>query len=424
MSPNDDTLGHVAASATAQPASEAIGLRRAAVVFIFITVLLDILALGIIIPVLPPLIQGFLGGDTVQAARALGLFGTAWALMQFLFSPVQGALSDRFGRRPIVLASNFGLGLDYIVMALAPNLAWLFVGRLISGMTSASFSVAGAYIADVTPPEKRAAGFGMIGAAFGIGFVIGPALGGVLGSLEPRLPFWAAGCLSLANAMYGLFVLPESLPRERRVPVAWRRANPIGSLLLLRSHPHLLGLAIVHFLYQLAHYSLPAVFVLYAGYRYGWGESTVGLTLAGVGICAMIVQGLLVKPVVARFGERRSLLVGLLCGAAGFAIYGLAPTGPLFWIGVPVMALWGLSSPAAQGLMTRRVAPTEQGRLQGALSSIMGIAGLLGPGLFTLTFARFIGPALDWHLPGAPYLLAALLLLAAAAVAWRTTRPA
>jgi len=423
MNTPDDPAGHAAAIAEANSSVEAVSPRRAAVIFIFITVMLDILALGVIIPVLPLLIQDFLAGDTAQAARMLGLFGTAWALMQFLGSPVQGALSDRFGRRPVILLSNLGLGLDYMVMALAPNLSWLFVGRLVSGLTSASFSVAGAYIADVTPPERRAAGFGMIGAAFGIGFVVGPALGGLLGSIGPRVPFWAAAALSLANACYGLFVLPESLPRGRRVPFAWRRANPVGSLLLLRSRPQLLGLAVVHFLYQLAHYSLPAVFVLYAGYRYGWGERTVGLTLAGVGVCAMIVQGLLVRPVVARFGERRSLFAGLLCGAAGFAIYGLAASGPVFWIGVPVMALWGLSSPAAQGLMTQRVAPTEQGQLQGALSSIMGIAGLLGPGLFTLTFARFIGPARDWHLPGAPYLLAALLLLAAAAVAWRTTRP-
>jgi len=421
MNAPDDPTGQVAAIG-GKPAVAA-APRRAAVVFIFFTVMLDILALGVIIPVLPRLVESFLGGDTAQAARVLGLFGTAWALMQFLCSPVQGALSDRFGRRPVVLASNFGLGLDYLVMALAPNLIWLFVGRLISGMTAASFSVAGAYIADVTPPDKRAAGFGIIGAAFGIGFVIGPALGGLLGSVDPRLPFWGAAALSLANAAYGLFVLPESLPRERRATLAWRRANPVGSLVLLRSHPQLLGLAGVHFLYQLAHHSLPAVFVLYAGYRYGWGERTVGLTLAGVGVCAMIVQGLLVKPVVAKFGERRSLLLGLLCGAVGFAIYGLAATGPVFWIGVPVMAIWGLTGPALQGLMTRRVEPTEQGRLQGALSSIMGIAGLIGPGLFTQTFARSIGPASEWHLPGAPYLLAALLLLMGMLVAGRVTRP-
>jgi MFS transporter, DHA1 family, tetracycline resistance protein len=423
MDSAEDPAAQVAAAVTDAGAPPAAGPRRAAVVFIFFTVMLDILALGVIIPVLPKLVESFLGGDTAQAARVLGLFGTAWALMQFLCSPVQGALSDRFGRRPVVLASNFGLGLDYLVMALAPNLIWLFVGRLISGMTAASFSVAGAYIADVTPPDRRAAGFGIIGAAFGIGFVIGPALGGLLGSIDPRLPFWGAAALSLTNAAYGLFVLPESLPRERRAPLAWRRANPVGSLVLLRSHPQLLGLAGVHFLYQLAHHSLPAVFVLYAGYRYGWGERTVGLTLAGVGVCAMIVQGLLVKPVVARFGERRSLLLGLLCGAAGFAIYGLAGTGPVFWIGVPVMAIWGLTGPALQGLMTRRVEPTEQGRLQGALSSIMGVTGLIGPGLFTQTFAWFIGPARGWQLLGAPYLLAALLLLTGMLVAGRVTRP-
>jgi DHA1 family tetracycline resistance protein-like MFS transporter len=396
--------------------------RRPALAFIFITVMLDMLALGMIIPVLPTLVMDFVEGDTVRAAEIYGLFGTAWALMQFLFQPVLGALSDRFGRRPVVLLSNLGLGLDYVLMALAPNLAWLFVGRLISGVTAASFSTAGAYIADVMPPEKRAGGFGMIGAAFGIGFVLGPAFGGLLGGLDPRWPFWVAAGFSLANALYGYFVLPESLPLDRRANFSLRNANPVRSLKLLRGHRELFGLAAVHFLYNLAHHSLPSVFVLYATYRYGWDERLVGLTLAGVGVCAMAVQGGMVHPVVARIGERRALLVGLLFGAAGFAIYGLAETGLVFWIGVPVMALWGLAGPSAQSLMTRRVQPTEQGQLQGALSSIMGITGLIGPGLFTLAFARFIGPQAGWHLPGAPYLLAALMLMLALAVAWSATR--
>jgi DHA1 family tetracycline resistance protein-like MFS transporter len=402
----------------------AITPRRAALVFIFVTVALDVLALGIIIPVLPNLVASFLGHETARAARVYGLFGTTWALMQFLFSPMLGALSDRFGRRRVILISNFGLGLDYILMALAPTLSWLFVGRVISGITAASIPAAFAYIADVTPAEKRAGAFGMVGAAFGLGFVLGPALGGVLGGVNLHLPFWVAAGLSLANALYGLFVLPESLPLERRAVFEWRKANPVGSLKLLRSHPELFSLAMVIFLCSLAHEVLPQVSVLYAGYRYGWNERDVGLMLAGVGVCAAIVQGGLVQLVVRRFGEPAALFSGLVFGAAGFAIYGLAKTGAAFWMGVPVMALWGLSGAATQGLMTRRVQPSEQGRLQGANGSLRGIAGLFGPGLFTLTFSHFIGEKREWHLPGAPFLLAAVLLVAAIFVAWRATRGA
>ncbi|HTT36297.1 MAG TPA: TCR/Tet family MFS transporter [Burkholderiales bacterium] len=396
---------------------------RNALAFIFITVVLDVLALGIVIPVLPKLVESFLGGNTARAAQIYGVFGTAWALMQLVFSPLLGALSDRYGRRPVILVSCFGLGLDYVLMALAPNLRWLFVGRVISGITSASFATAFAYIADVTPPEKRAASFGLVGAAFGLGFVLGPAAGGLLGGIDPRLPFWVAAGLSLANAMYGLFVLPESLPRQRRAAFSLRRANPVGSLVLLRSHPRLLGLATVNFLMNLSHVVLPSVTVLYMGYRYGWNESAVGLTLAGVGVCALVVQGGLVKPVVARFGERPALATGLAFGAAGFAVYGLAPTGALFLVGVPVMSLWGLAGPASQGLMTRLVGPSQQGQLQGANSSIMGVTGLIGPGLFTQAFATSIGPRASWHLPGAPFLLAALLMVVATGLALWVTRP-
>jgi DHA1 family tetracycline resistance protein-like MFS transporter len=396
--------------------------RSAAVVFIFITVVLDMLALGLIVPVLPKLVVEFMAGDTAGAARIYGLFGTAWALMQLVFSPLLGALSDRFGRRPVILISLFGLGFDYVLMALAPDLTWLFVGRVISGITAATFSTAGAYIADVTPPERRAAGFGLLGAAFGLGFVLGPALGGLLGSVDPRLPFWAAAGLTLANACYGIFVLPESLPRERRARFAWRRANPIGALKLLAGHPQLLGLGVVGFLFSVAHDVQPSTFVLYASYRYEWDARTIGLTLAAVGVFGAIVSGGLVGAVVTRLGERATLLVGLAFGVAGFLVYGLAPTGAIFWLGVPLVSLWGLSGPAMQGLMTRHVSASEQGQLQGARSSLMGIAGLLAPALFTQTFAAFISTQSDWHLPGAPFLLAALLLLTALGVAWRVTR--
>jgi MFS transporter, DHA1 family, tetracycline resistance protein len=397
--------------------------RRAAILFIFVTVVLDVLALGIIVPVLPALVVDFLRGDTARAAEVYGLFATAWALMQFFASPVLGALSDRHGRRPVILLSIAGLGFDYIFMALAPSIGWLFVGRVISGFTSAGFATAAAYIADVTPPEQRARSFGLIGAAFGLGFVLGPALGGVLGLVNPRLPFWVSACLCLTNALYGIFVLPESLPAERRSSrFSWARANPLGSLRLLRSHHELFGLASVTFLYYVAHEVLPSTFVLYTNYRYGWDTRTVGLTLALVGVCTAIVSGGLVGPIVARIGERRAALTGLTFGSIAFAIYGLAPTGRAFLAGVPVMALWGLYGPSAQGLMTRRVQPSEQGQLQGAIMGLRGLSGLFSPAMFTFTFATFIGARADLHLPGAPFLLSSVLLAIALTLAWRVTR--
>ena len=397
--------------------------RRAATLFIVVTVVIDALAIGIIVPVLPSLVVQLSGGDEEWGALVYGLFGTTFALMQFVFSPIIGAISDRYGRRPVILLSNFGLGLDYILMAVAPSLGWLFLGRVIAGITGASMSAAGAYIADVTPLEKRAAGFGMLGAAFGLGFILGPALGGLLGQLGgPRLPFWIAAGVTLLNATYGLFILPESLSREHRREFSWWRANPIGSLGMLRKHPELLGLAAVTWLFYLAHESLPSAFVLYAGYRYGWEKGAVGLTLAWAGICSMIIQGTLVQPVVRAWGERKALLAGLAFGIMGFAIYGTAPTGILFAMGIPVMALWGFYGAASQGLMTRRVSVSEQGQLQGSLTGLRGIAGLIGPGLFTGTFAAAIGPLKSWNLPGAPFLLASALLALGLVIAWRVTR--
>jgi DHA1 family tetracycline resistance protein-like MFS transporter len=399
-------------------------VRGAAVAFIFVTVLLDMLALGLIAPILPKLVESFVNNDTASAARIFGLFGTAWALMQFFFSPILGGLSDRFGRRPVVLLSNFGLALDYVLMALAPSLTWLFVGRVISGITSASISTAFAYIADMTPPERRAAVFGKVGVAFGAGFILGPALGGLLGGMDPRLPFWVAAGLSFANTAYGVLILPESLPRDRRAPFRWRSANPLSALRLLGSDRVLAGLSVVNFIAQLAHVVLPSTFVLYATYRYGWDATTVGLTLAMVGICAMAVQGAAIGPVVRRFGERWALLMGLGCGAAGFLIFGGAPNGPLFWLGIPVMALWGVAGAATQALMTRLVASDQQGQLQGATSSVQSVSQMVGPFLFTLTFAYFIDAQAPVKLPGAPFLLASALLLLALVIAARTLAPA
>jgi len=398
------------------------GPRRAAVAFVFVTVMLDMLAIGIIIPVLPRLILSFLDGDTQNAAEMVGVFGTAWALMQFLFSPALGALSDRFGRRPIILLSNFGLGLDYVVMALAPSLAWLFLGRIISGITAASVTTSFAYIADVTPTEKRAKAFGLMGAAFGVGFVLGPAVGGLLGNADPRLPFWVAAGLSLLNGMYGIFVLPESLTRDHRAAFKWKRANPLGAIGMLREHRGLLGLAMVNFLGQFSHMVLNSTFVLYVGYRFGWNAKDVGWTLAAVGLCSMIVQGGLVGPINKRLGDRKTLLVGTLFGAAGFAWFGIAPTGASLFVALPMLALWGLAGPATQSLMTRKVGRSEQGRLQGANSSLVGMANIIGPGIFTGIFAAVIGPFASWHLPGASFLLAALAMVAATILALLVTR--
>ena len=374
---------------------------RAAFVFIFITVLLDMLALGIIVPVLPGLVVFFRGGDTASAAAIYGVFASVWAAMQFLFSPILGSLSDRFGRRKVILLSNAGLGLDYLLMALAPTLGWLFVGRVASGITSSSFPTAIAYIADVTPPEERAAKFGLLGAAFGAGFIVGPTVGGLLSAYSLR----------------------ESLPDHQRSPFHWRRANPIGSMQMLRSRPLLLALASAGFLSMLAHDSLPTTAVLYAKYRYHWDERALGLVLGVVGVAALIVQAGVVGRLVAWLGERKALALGFLSGAVGMAIYGFAPTGAWFMLGVPGTALFGLANPALQSLMTREVGPSEQGQLQGANGSMNGIANMTAPLLFTQVFALAIGRFEDLRLPGAPFILGALLLVAACVVGWRATAP-
>ncbi len=397
---------------------------KAAVAFIFATVALDMIGFGLIGPVFPKLFVGFMGGDVARASEIYGFFGTVFAAMQFAGSPILGALSDRFGRKPIIVLSSLGLGLDYVLMALAPNLAWLFVGRVISGVTSASASTAFAYIADVSPPEERAKAFGLLGAAFGLGFILGPALGGLLGGFNERLPFWFAAGLGLINALYGWLLLPESLPLEKRRAFAWSRANPLGALRLLRSHRELSDLSIVGFCSALAGVAMPAVWVFYLNYRYHWGAGAVGLSLAWVGITSALVQALAVGPIVKRFGERTALIAGLASGALGVTIFGFASQGWMFALGTPIMMFWSLVPAAAQAIMTRRVGPSEQGELQGALGSIRGIAALIGPSLFNLTFAAAVGPFVAWNLPGAPWLLSALILIAALPLAARATRRA
>jgi MFS transporter, DHA1 family, tetracycline resistance protein len=393
--------------------------RRAAATFIFFTVTLDMLALGMISPVLPSLIEGFLHGDTSSAAKMLGLFGTVFAVMQFFCSPIIGSLSDRYGRRPVVLLSNFGLGLDYLLMAWAPALNWLFLGRVISGLTSSSIPTAMAYMADVTPRERRAAAFGMLNAAFGVGFILGPAVGGLLGNINPRLPFWVAGGLSLLNGLYGLFVLPESLSKNNRSPFSWARANPVGSVSLFRRHAGMIAIAIVLLLGYIAQQSLLNVYVIYAGYRYHWTVGTVGYSLATIGVCTIIYGAFLVKPLVAKLGERGAMTIGLIGGSLGYTFFGLSKTGVLFWMGIPLLNMMSFTWPAAQSLLSRKTSPSEQGQLQGAINSLRGIAGLGGPYFFTYIFSVSISSGI--HIPGTPFYTAATMLVIALLLTQRVT---
>ncbi|TAA19957.1 TCR/Tet family MFS transporter [Pseudoxanthomonas winnipegensis] len=386
---------------------------KAAVAFILVTAMLDIVAMGIIIPVLPHLIEQF-SGSNARAGLINGIFVALWALMQFLVSPIVGSLSDRYGRRPVILLSTAGLAIDYLLMALAPNLWWLAAGRIISGITTASFTTVYAYMADITTPENRARGYGLIGAAFSAGFVAGPLLGGVLGEWSPRAPFWAAAGMSALAFAYGAFVLPESLAPDKRMAFSWTRANPLGALRLLRSHQELTGLAVVNFLLYFAHHVFSAVFVLYAADRYGWGAWQVGLLLAMVGALDMLVQGTLTGPAVRRFGDRRTMIIGLCFGALGIACMGLAPTGWLFVAAMLPNALWGLAMPTIQSLMTQRVSESEQGQLQGANNSVGAIAGVVSPVFFGWVYSRSVGPEAALPFIGTPFLIAAGVLAAAA----------
>jgi MFS transporter, DHA1 family, tetracycline resistance protein len=391
--------------------------RRAAAAFIFATVALDMLALGMIAPVLPRLIASFMQGDAGGSARMLGYFSMVFAVMNFFFSPVLGSLSDRFGRRPVVLLSNFGLGLDYLLMAWAPALGWLFVGRVISGLTTSTIPTGMAYMTDVTPPEKRAGVFGLLGAAFSIGFILGPAFGGILGQVNPRLPFLVAACLSLINGMYGIFVLPESLTLEHRSKFSWKNANPVGSLRLLRNNRVLLGLAAVLVLGYLAQQSLMNVYVLYADYRFGWSDRTVGLSLALVGVVSGIYAAGLVRPTVKRLGERGALALGLAGGAIGYLMMGLSKTGILLLFGIPVLNMMSFAWPAAQSIMSRECKPNQQGQMQGAIQSLRGLSGIIGPIMFTWVFSETYGQFAPLHLPGAAFFLASSLLVASLCVA-------
>jgi len=401
-----------------------LGTRRKAVLaFIFVTALLDIMAMGIIIPVFPALIEEFTGSNA-EAGWINGVFVALWAGMQFVASPVVGSLSDQHGRRPVILLSCLGLAADYVLMALAPNLWWLAVGRIIAGVTSSSFTTVFAYMADITPPEGRARAYGLIGAAFSAGFVLGPMIGGFLGEISPRAPFWFAAGLSGVAFLYGLLILPESLKLESRMAFAWGRANPFGAMRLLASHPELGGLAAVTFLLYFAHHVFSAVFVLYAGYRYGWGAWEVGAVLALAGTLDMIVQGVLVGPVAKRFGDRAVMVFGLFGGAVGIACMGLAPTGLLFTLAMFPNALWGLAMPTSQALMTRLVSESEQGQLQGATMSVASVAGIISPMVFGAVYAFTLNDGSWLPYSGTAFLLSALVLLAAAMIGWVVARRA
>lgn len=397
--------------------------RSAAIAFIFVTAVLDIVAMGIVVPVLPTLIEQF-AGSNAQAGVINGLFVALWAAMQFLASPVIGSLSDQYGRRPVILISCAGLAADYVLMAVAPDLWWLALGRIIAGVTSASFTTVYAYMADITAPEHRARAYGLIGAAFSGGFVLGPLLGGVLGEFGPRVPFWTAAGLSGVAFLYGLFVLPESLKPENRMRFSWLRANPFGAMRLLARNGELAGLSVVTFLLYFAHHVFSAVFVLYAGLRYGWTPWQVGLVLALVGLLDMVVQGVVVGPVARRFGDRPTMVFGLFGGAVGVAAMGLAPNGLLFAAAMLPNALWGLAMPTMQALMTRRVSESEQGQLQGATMSVASVAGVASPLFFGWLYSVTASAGHPAWQSGIAFLVAAAVLAAGGIVGWGVARRA
>ena len=405
----------VAADAAA-PIAGARPARQAALIFIFITVTIDTIAMGIMAPVLPTLIERLTGG-VQQAGWMNGLFMTVFAVMQFLFSPVLGALSDRFGRRPILLLSIAGLGLSYAAMGMATSVWQLLVIRLFTGATSANIATAFAYIADVTPTDRRAGAYGLMQAGMSMGFAIGPGVAGLLVGIDPTFPFWAAAALSLVNAVYGFFVVPESLPKARRATLQLGKLGYFRAVSILTSKPGLLRMSLVLALAQFATMVFPTVFVLYAEHRYSWTIATVSLCLTAFGLCSAAVQAGVSGRMVRAFGESKVIRIGLLCGVAGTAVFGLAPIGVLFMVGIPIMTLSGICGPAIQSLMTRQVAPSEQGRLQGANTSLQAIAGIVAPMLFSGVFYFTVG---GWHginTMGAAFLLASATLATAAIMA-------
>ncbi|MFN8829792.1 MAG: TCR/Tet family MFS transporter [Labrys sp. (in: a-proteobacteria)] len=412
-----------------QPAAVTVTPARSphAVLFIFITVVIDMIGLGLIIPVLPEMIRSLSGTDLADAATIGGWLFFTYGAMQFLCGPLMGNLSDAFGRRRVLLLSVAGLGVDYLLTALAPTLLWLFIGRALAGFFGASYTTANAYIADVTTPKERGKAFGMIGAAWGIGFVLGPAIGGLLGEFGPRVPFFVAAGLSLVNLAYGYFVLPETLPPERRRPFDLRRANPLGTLMALRRVPGVGRLALVVFVFAIGHSVYPAVWAYFTMYRFGWSEAMVGASLAFFGVMTAIVQGGLTGTIIKRFGERRAAMLGLTASVLALTGFGAAQAGWVMFAMMVVGCIEGVVMPAVNAMMSQRVPPNAQGELQGGISSLQNIASVTGILAMSQIFGLFASPAAPIHAPGMPFFVAAVMTATALAIlvtSVRARRPA
>jgi DHA1 family tetracycline resistance protein-like MFS transporter len=395
-------------------------LKKNALTFIFVTLLIDVIGLGIIIPVLPKLIGNLIHGDLSMASTYAGLLTFAYALMQFVFAPVIGAISDRYGRRPVLLCSLFAFGVDYLLMGFAPTIGWLFVGRLISGITGASFTTAAAYIADVSPPEKRAQNFGLLGAAFGIGFIIGPVLGGILGQWGERIPFFAAAGLALINWLYGYFILPESLSVDHRRKFEWKRANPIGSLKNFNRYPLILSLVVSLICVYLANHATQSTWTFYTIEKFKWNEKMVGYSLGFVGLMIAIVQAGLIRIIIPKLGQKRSIYFGLAFYGLGFLCFAFATQSWMMFAFVIPFSLGGLAGPALQGVMSSQVPPNEQGELQGALTSLVSVTSIVGPLLMTNLFSYFTSKSAPLYFPGASFLMGAILSLASMLFAMRS----
>ena len=386
--------------------------KSAAIGFIFITLLIDITGWGIIIPVVPKLIEELIHANVSEAAKYGGWLSFAYAFIQFVFSPLVGNLSDKYGRRPIILLSLFGFSIDYIFLALSPTIWWLFVGRIIAGITGASVTTASAYIADISTDEDRAKNFGLIGAAFGLGFIIGPVLGGILGHYGSRVPFYAAAVLCMVNFIYGYFVLPESLDKENRRAFDWRRANPIGSLKLLRKHPEISGLVISLILIYIASHAVQSNWSFYTMFRFNWDERMVGISLGLVGLLVGLVQGLLIRWINPLIGDRKSIYYGLLLYGIGMLLFAFATEGWMMFVFLIPYCLGGICGPALQSIITKNIPSNEQGELQGALTSLMSGTSIIGPPLMTNLFYYFTHKSAPFQFPGAPFFLAFLLFIA------------
>lgn len=391
-------------------------------IFIFITLLIDVIGIGIIIPVLPKLIETVSGKGLADAAVLGGYMMLAYSLMQFLFSPILGNLSDRYGRRPVLLISLFGFGLDYVLMALAPTIGWLFVGRFIAGMMGASFTTATAYIADISTPEKRAQNFGLVGAAFGLGFIIGPVIGGLLGEYGPRIPFYAAAILTFLNWLYGLTILPESLPASKRRPFDWKRANPLGSLKHLFKYPLISGLIISLVLVYIASHATQSAWNFITIEKFAWTEKQVGYSLGVVGILVALVQGFLIRKINPALGNEKSIYWGMALYALGYFLFAFATEGWMMYIFLIPYCLGGIAGPALQGMMSNQVPDNEQGELQGGLTSLMSLTAIVGPPLMTNIFARFSEHDGSFYFPGAPFLLGGVLTIFSGLFAWQSLK--